>query len=137
MMLFQKVYYIQSNLVIRNKLVIRNHFLWPIVNLLHKDDEHLALRNNFRETKKFLITKGQLILKENCQAVNSSKRRTIELLLCHVFSFVFWKKLKSPKSHFGINWPLNLTVLHRKNLVFFGPIVLYQPVATWNSGLRK
>ncbi len=28
-----------------------------IVNLLHKDKEHLALRNNFRVTKKFLITK--------------------------------------------------------------------------------
>ena len=27
------------------------------VNLLHKDKEHLALRNNFRVTKKFLITK--------------------------------------------------------------------------------
>ena len=31
--------------------------IWPIVNLLHKDKEHLALRNNFRMTKKFLITK--------------------------------------------------------------------------------
>ena len=54
--------YIQSNLVtrnvlIRNKLVISNHFSWPIVNLLHKDKEHLALRNNYRVTKKFLITK--------------------------------------------------------------------------------
>ena len=48
---------VQSNLVIRNKLVIRNHFPWPIANLLHKDKEHLALRNNFRLTKKFLITK--------------------------------------------------------------------------------
>ena len=38
---------IQSNLVIRNKLVLRNHFPWPNANLLHKDREHLALRNNF------------------------------------------------------------------------------------------
>ena len=30
---------------------------WPIVNLLPKDKEHLTLRNNFRVTKKFLITK--------------------------------------------------------------------------------
>ena len=45
------------NVLIRNKLVLRNHFPWPIVNLLHKDKEHLALRNNFRVTKKFLITK--------------------------------------------------------------------------------
>ena len=58
-----------SNLVIRNglirnKLVLRNHFSWPIVNLLHKDKEHLALRNNFRVTKKFLITKFDCISKD-------------------------------------------------------------------------
>ena len=29
----------------------------PIVNLLCKDKEHLALRNNIRVTKKFLIIK--------------------------------------------------------------------------------
>ena len=28
------------------------------------------------------------------------------LLLCDVFLFVFWKKLKTPKMHFEINWPL-------------------------------
>jgi hypothetical protein len=59
---------IQSNLVIRNvlmrnKLVLRNHFPWPIVTLLHIDKEHLALRNNFRVTKKFLITKFDCIIK--------------------------------------------------------------------------
>ena len=27
------------------------------IRILHKDKEHLALRNNFRVTKKFLITK--------------------------------------------------------------------------------
>ena len=50
---------LQSNFVIRNvlKLVLRNHFPLPIDNLLHKYKEHLALRNNFRATKKFLITK--------------------------------------------------------------------------------
>ena len=53
---------VQSNLVlrnclIRNKLVLTNHFTWPICHLLHKDKEHLTLRNNFRVTKKFLITK--------------------------------------------------------------------------------
>ena len=34
---------------------------FPVTNLpvyvLHKDNEHLALRNNFAVTKKFLITK--------------------------------------------------------------------------------
>ena len=50
-----------SNVLIRNKLVLRNYFLWPIVNLLYKDKEHLALRNNFRVNKKFLITKFDCI----------------------------------------------------------------------------
>ena len=35
------------NCLIRNLLVLRNHFLWPNASLLHKDKEHLALRNNF------------------------------------------------------------------------------------------
>ena len=60
--LFDKVFttmFIQSNLaikngLIRNKLVLRNHFLWPICHLLHKDKELLALRNNSRANK-FLI----------------------------------------------------------------------------------
>ena len=42
---------------IRNKLVLKNHFLCPIANLLYKNKEHLALRNNFKMTKKFLIAK--------------------------------------------------------------------------------
>ena len=59
---------VQSNLVIRNvlirnKLVLRNHFPSTIVNLFHKDKEHLALRNNFRVTKKFLITRLDCTLK--------------------------------------------------------------------------
>ena len=53
---------VQSNLalrscLIRNKLVLRDHFLWPICHLLYKDKELLALRNIFRATKKFLIAK--------------------------------------------------------------------------------
>ena len=45
------------NVFIRSKLVLRNHFPSPIDNLLHKGRENLALRNNFRVTKKFLIAK--------------------------------------------------------------------------------
>ena len=53
---------VQSNLairncLIRNRLVLRNHFLWPICQLLYKDKENLALRHNFRATRKFLIPK--------------------------------------------------------------------------------
>ena len=60
------VFQVQSNLALRNclirdKLVVRNHFLWPNVSLLHKDKEHLALRNNFRVTEKFLITKFDVL----------------------------------------------------------------------------
>ena len=57
---------VQSNLVIRNvlirnKLVLRNHFPWPIVNLLRKDKEHLT---NIRTTRKFFIAKFDCTLLE-------------------------------------------------------------------------
>ena len=42
------------NGLIRNKLALRNRFRDQFANLLPKDKEHLALRNNFRVTKKFL-----------------------------------------------------------------------------------
>ena len=50
----------------------------------------------------------QLISKANCQAMNSSKKRSMNsfLLVFDMFSFVFWKKLKTPKRYFEINWPL-------------------------------
>ena len=59
---------IQSNLAIRNVLlrnllVLRNHFPWPNCHLLHMNKEHLALRNNFRVTKKFLIAKFDCTMK--------------------------------------------------------------------------
>ena len=41
----------------KEQIGIRNHFLWPICHLLHKDKELLALRNNFRATKMFPIAK--------------------------------------------------------------------------------
>ena len=43
--------------------MLRKHFLWLIANLLHKN---LVLRNNFRVTKKFLITKFDCNLFSNC-----------------------------------------------------------------------
>ena len=53
--------------------------------------------------------KGQLISKANCQAVNSSKKQTNEFNFTttmipqvDLFSFVFWKKLKTPKKPFKI-----------------------------------
>ena len=41
----------------KEQMGVKEPFLWPNTNLLHKDKELLALRNNFRVTKKFLITK--------------------------------------------------------------------------------
>ena len=35
-----------------------------------------------------------------------NERMNSFLLLCDVFSFVFWKKLKTPKKPFEITWPL-------------------------------
>ena len=83
---------IQSNLVIRNvlirnKLVLRNHFLWPIVNLLHKDKEYLALRVNSRVTKKSLITKFDCSrYYVNCQKLSTQEGQVVimGLKLVHV-----------------------------------------------------
>ena len=35
-----------------------------------------------------------------------NERMNLPLLLWDVFLFIFWKKLKSTKRHFEINWPL-------------------------------
>ena len=65
-----------GNFLIRNKLVLKNHFPWPIVNLLHKGKEHLASRNNLRLTKKFLITKF------NCKRFIWNVWSTLYVYLC-------------------------------------------------------
>ena len=59
------------NGLIRNKLVSRNHFLRSICHLLHKDMELLALRNNFRATKMFLIAKFDCTSKKGRRGSNS------------------------------------------------------------------
>ena len=54
--------------------------------------------------------KGQLISKGLFSILNSSKKRTKNLTTMipqdDLLSFVFWKNLKTPKSHFEINLPL-------------------------------
>ena len=58
------------------------------------------------------VTKGQTNLKCFFQADISYKKRTNEFYFItmkpqvDLFSFVFWRKLKTPKRHFEINWPL-------------------------------
>ena len=53
---------------------------------------------------------GQLISKANCQAwiLPKNEQMNLFLLVWDVFSFVFWRKLKTPKKHFEIIWPLIL-----------------------------
>ena len=92
---------VQSNLVIRNglirnKLVLRNHLSWPNANLLYKDKEHLALRNNFRVTKKFLITTFDCTsrrIKSLCRSQSYSHARYMTKLLIFLqeklFDFLF------------------------------------------------
>ena len=45
---------VTGSIVLRNKLVLRNHFPWPNANLLHKYKELLALRNNLGQSKSSL-----------------------------------------------------------------------------------
>ena len=60
----------------------------------------------------FILSKGQTKLKWFFQADVSSKKRmntfdfTTMIPQVDLFSFVFWKKFKTPKRHFEINWPL-------------------------------
>ena len=65
------------------------------------------------------ISKGQLISKANCQAVNSSKNEQMNsfLQLSDEFSFIFWKKLKTAKRPFKINWPLKIAFFKVENLL--------------------
>ena len=57
---------------------------------------------------KIQFSKGQLISKANCHAEDSSKNQTKNrfLLVCDVFSFVFWKNPRPDKKRFEIIWPL-------------------------------
>ena len=64
---------VKSNLVIRNglirnKLVLRNHFLWPVANLLNKNKEHITLENNFRMTKTVPYQQVWLYIQKNYAA---------------------------------------------------------------------
>ena len=45
----------------KEKIGVKGPFSMTIINLLHTDKELLALRNNFRVRKKFLITKFDCI----------------------------------------------------------------------------
>ena len=57
---------------------------------------------------------------------NNEQTKSI-LLLWDLFPFVFWRKLKAPKRHFEINWPLESSQWKRKNRVL--------QVFSWNCFL--
>ena len=54
-----------------------------------------------------------------------NERTNSTLLLLDLFSFVFWKKVKTPKRHFEINWPLGCI----SNPSFFSPS--YSVLSGW------
>ena len=80
--------------------------------------------------KKIDAAKGQTKSKWFFQAKVSSKKRTNEFyfttMIPHfdLFSFVFWKKLKTPKIHFEINGPLDKRIYELTVLCIFG---VYSP----------
>ena len=64
------------------------------------------------------VTKGQIISKCFLVSSISSKKRTKEfdfttmIPQVDLFSFVFWRKSKTPKNHFEIIWPLPVPYHH-------------------------
>ena len=64
----------------------------------------------------------------------SSKKRTNEFYSTtmkpqvNLFLFVFWRKLKTPKRHLEINWPLNIKIHHHHMIA---------PIRLWIFILRR
>ena len=91
---------LQSNLakrngLIRNKFVLRNHFLWPICHLIHKDKELLAfLIAKFDCTTNKLSPHGGPGGSYNQKNVSTLimdgpiKNRTLNLFLIFLFVFI-------------------------------------------------
>ena len=63
----------------------------------------------FKNYKILLYPKGQITSKANYGILNSSKKRTNKfdfttmIPQVDLFTFVFWRKLKTPKRHFEVN----------------------------------
>ena len=66
-------------------------------------------KKNGDKRNESLIVKGQTKSKWFFQADLSSKNERMNsiLLLWDLFLFIFWRKLKAPKRHFEIKWPLS------------------------------
>ena len=88
--------YLRQYLFFLNKLV--NYYRSLHMSHLNKG-EHLSFLA--RSTPKRVgFSKGQLIVKP--WIIPKNKQMNLFLLVCNVFSFVFWKKLRTPKRHLEI-----------------------------------
>ena len=84
------------------------------------------------------VTKGQLISKGLYRILNFPKKWTKKFdfttvlwyLKSTCFLFVFWEKLKTPKRHFEINWPLIGT--RKYFLTLLWPVVIKINTASAN-----
>ena len=91
--------------------------------------------------------KGQKKSKWFFQVDVSSKKRTNEFYFTtmkpqfDLFSFVFWMKLKTPKRHFEINWPLIeilrfiMIIIYLFQFLEISPSTI--PMMTWKRVWRK
>ena len=120
----RKILLLQSNLairngLIRNSLVLRNHFPWPICHLLHKNKELLALRNNFRVTKKFLIAKFDCIWKSFQFNAISTTKIYVRIYLCTNLTLKQLKiKCSMTKTRKISEWQPNQLKKNSKHFVF-------------------
>ena len=83
-------------------------------------------------------TKGQLISKELFDILNSSKKRkkifdlTTMIPQVDLFSYVFWKNLKTPKRHFEIHWPLWFSTVIWQFIDLIHVSTIYFSFEKWN-----
>ena len=86
--------------------------------------------------------KGQLISKGVLMSSISSKKRTKEfdfttmIPQIDLFSFVFWRKSKTPKNHFEIIWPLVHNNCGARKWVMF-PFLVLKIQALFKGGWNK
>ena len=118
------------NVLIRNKLVLRNYFPWPIANLLHIDKEHLALKNNSEEFP---------IVKFDCtkEIFNRKKQINFELGICillHETKFSVLKPLQNKKGQKKFGVPDKKAVFYKeKDCFFLGYTKFFWPFLFWSG----
>ena len=89
-------------------------------------------------------TKGQTIWNDffKWMFLQKNEQINLTLLLVNLFLFVFWKKVKTPKRHFEINWPVEhfFLSLVTKCQMFFGKILGWKKMTNndvWSLESRK